>query len=118
MKNEMLTMNELDRVNGTSLTEVHELSRTLMKHDSNGFISKVGPVLSDISAFLQDTCKVGKIAGPINILLRNAVASSLSSKGIKTDLSVGILGTGMCDDPNRYEVNGQRISHAEVLKMI
>lgn len=118
MTNEILTMQELDRVNGASLTEVYELSRTLMKHDKNGFISKVGPALNDIASFLQDTCKVGKIAGPLNILLRNAVASQLSDRGIKTDLSVGILGTGMCDDPNRYEVGGQRISHAEVLKMI
>ena len=118
MKNEILSMEELDRVNGATLGEVQDLARTMMAHSNNSFISKVGPVLNDISAFLQDTCKVGKLAGPMNILLRNAVADGLSSKGIKNDLSVGALGMGYYDDPNRYEYNGQRISHAEVLKLI
>ena len=118
MKNEMLTLEELDRVNGATLDEVYELSRRMLSHDKSGFLRTVGPVAQDIAKFCQNTLQFGQLAAPANLIIKKGVSNILTARGIKHDLSVGFLGTGWGDDPNRYEFNGKRISHAEVMKMI
>ena len=118
MKKEILNMEELNGVNGATLDEVHELSRRMLSHDKSGFLRTVGPVAQDIAKFCQNTLQFGQLAAPANLIIKKGVSNILTARGIKHDLSVGFLGTGWGDDPNRYEFNGKRISHAEVMKMI
>ena len=114
MKNEMkfnrINDIELDNVSGGTLTEVNQVADEFAKKGG-----MFGKIVADVHAKLND--KSG-LAGPANILLRNAVSKGLSSMGISNDLSVGFLGTGGGSDPNKYSFGGKSISHAEVLNMI
>ena len=99
---------ELDVVAGGTLTEVNQLA--------DAFARKAG-TFGDIVADSALNDKSG-LAGPANILLRNAVGKGLSELGISHDMSVGFLGTGGGSKANKYSCGGKSISHAEVLKMI
>jgi hypothetical protein len=101
---------ELDFVAGGTLTEVNQLADAFAKKGGT-----FGEVVAEIHSALND--KSG-LAGPVNILLREAVGKGLSQLGISHDLSVGALGTGFMSKANKYSYNGKSISHDEVLKMI
>ena len=101
---------ELDHVNGGTLTEVNQLADAFSKKGGT-----FGEIVAEIHSALND--KSG-LAGPVNILLREAVGKGLSELGISHDLSVGVLGTGFMSKANKYSYNGKSISHDEVLKMI
>ncbi len=55
-----------------------------------------------------------------NIACASELESALSDEGIKADLSVGFLGTGIGSKPNKYyrKDNGQELSHQEVLNIL
>ena len=110
MTNKKLNDFELDFVAGGTLTEVNQLADAFAK--KGGIF---GEVVAEIHSALSD--KSG-VAGPVNILLREAVSKGLSQLGISHDLSVGVLGTGFMSKDNKYSYNGKSISHADVLKMI
>lgn len=110
MNNKKLNDFELDFVAGGTLTEVNQLADAFAK--KGGIF---GEVVAEIHSVLND--KSG-VAGPVNILLREAVGKGLSQLGISHDLSVGVLGTGFMSKDNKYSCNGKSISHADVLKMI
>ena len=111
-KNYFKKMNEceLDIVVGGTLTEVNELADAFARKGG-----KFGEVVAEIHSALND--KSG-LAGPINILLREAVGKGLSQLGISHDLSVGVIGTGFMSKANKYSCDGRNISHNEVLAMI
>lgn len=109
-RNFELNESDLDRVVGGTLTEVNQLA--------DAFASKAGTfgkIVADAHSALNG--KSG-LAGPANILLRNAVGNGLSELGISHDLSVGFLGTGGGSSANKYSYGGKSISHSEVLQMI
>ena len=114
MKNAMINKKlndfELDFVAGGTLTEVNQLADAFAKKGGT-----FGEVVAEIHSALSS--KSG-VAGPVNILLREAVGKGLSQLGISHDLSVGVLGTGFMSKDNKYSYNGKSISHADVLKMI
>ena len=101
---------ELDVVAGGTLTEVNQLADAFARKSG-----MLGGIVADIHTKLND--KSG-LAGPANILLRNAVGDGLKELGISHDLSVGFLGTGGGSKANTYSCGGKHISHEEVLKMI
>ena len=110
MNNKKLNDFELDFVAGGTLTEVNQLADAFAK--KGGIF---GEMVAEIHSALNS--KTG-LAGPVNILLREAVGKGLSQLGISHDLSVGVLGTGFMSKDNKYSYNGNSISHADVLKMI
>lgn len=101
---------DLEIVIGGTLTEVNQLADAFSKKGGT-----FGEIVAEIHSALND--KSG-LAGPVNILLREAVGKGLSELGISHDLSVGVLGTGFMSKANKYSYNGKSISHDEVLKMI
>lgn len=101
---------ELDVVAGGTLTEVNQLADAFARKGG-----KLGEIAADIHSALNS--KSG-LAGPVNILLREAVGKGLGELGISSDLSVGFLGTGAGSKANKYSYNGKSITHAEVLKII
>lgn len=101
---------DLEIVVGGTLTEVNQLADAFSKKGGT-----FGEIVAEIHSALND--KSG-LAGPVNILLREAVGKGLSELGISHDLSVGVLGTGFMSKANKYSYNGKSISHDEVLKMI
>ena len=110
LENKKLNDFELDFVAGGTLTQVNELADAFAKKGGT-----FGEVVAEIHSALNG--KSG-LAGPVNILLREAVGKGLSQLGISHDLSVGALGTGFMSKDNKYSYNGKSISHADVLKMI
>ena len=101
---------DLDVVAGGTLTEVNQLADDFARKAGT-----FGDIVADVHSALND--KSG-LAGPANILLRNAVGKGLSELGISHDLSVGFLGTGGGSKANKYTCGGKSISHDEVLKII
>ena len=99
-------------VNGT---EVAFLREKAWSWKPTFYMEAGGEVVAEIHSALNS--KTG-LAGPVNILLREAVGKGLSQLGISHDLSVGVLGTGFMSKDNKYSYNGKSISHADVLKMI
>lgn len=108
--NKKLNDFELDFVAGGTLTEVNQLADAFAKKGG-----VFGEIVAEIHNALSD--KTG-LAGPVNILLREAVGKGLNQIGISHDLSVGVLGTGFMSKDNKYSFNGKSISHSDVLKRI
>lgn len=108
---------ELNRVSGGTVAELWDLTKQIM--DVNpGFIGRFGSLATRVADVLQNKTGVGKITAPINILLANQVAAYMKEDGITADISIGVLGTGAFDRPNRYSYKGQRISHARAMSLI
>ena len=110
LENKKLNDFELDCVAGGTLAEVNQLADAFAKK-GGGFCEVVADIHNALSG-------QSGIAGPVNILLREAVGKGLNQLGISHDLSVGVLGTGFMSKSNKYSYNGRSISHDEVLKMI
>ena len=105
-----LTTEEMDLVAGGTLAELNDLAKAYCRKGG-----MFGKIVAD--AYSKVDGKSG-LVGPVNFLLKKAVGDALSELGIKSDMSVGFLGTGGGSDPNKYWYKGNRIAHAEVLKIV
>ena len=109
---EVLDLEELDQVSGGTLDEVYELA---------GAFCQKGGTCGKVIGGALDAVKgagIGRLAGPFNIALSGAVGNGLNQLGIKSDMSVGVVGTGLFASKNSYSLNGKSLSQSEVLSMI
>ena len=110
--NAILDYEALDKVSGGTLDEVYELA---------GAFCQKGGTCGKVIGGALDAVKgagLGRLAGPLNIALEGAVGHGLDQLGIKSDLSVGALGTGVFASKNTYSLNGKALSQSEVISMI
>ena len=108
--------NELTLVSGGTVEELWELAGRIFEVQPN-FLRHFKWEMK-AADMLQNGTKVGKVTGPVNKLLAWAVEGYMNCDGINADISIGFLGTGVNESPNRYSYGGRRISHKEALKLI
>lgn len=109
--------NELTLVSGGTVEEMWELAERICAKGPG--VLKHSKWIAKANNYLQNSTKVGKAVGPLNKLMVLCVEGYLDEAlGIKADISIGFLGTGVNEDPNRYSYRGRRIDHQEVLSMI
>ena len=103
LKNEILSEEQLDTVNGGTVGEFNELISAIVK---NPFFNALG-----------------KIAGHVpfgNEHLIEDVTKELDNMGIKASIDLGWHGTGINSKNNKYtdKYSGESLTHAQVLKKI
>ncbi len=96
-----LSMNEAEKVVGGTVAEFSELLEAASINPTARLISMLG-------SHMPNT----------NSIIKPAVGKLLARMGIKADISLGIGGTGLFAEANRYTRNGVSISHQEVLEAI
>lgn len=111
---EILNDEQLDQVSGSTVAEVQDIIRK-MEQCSGG-----AGVASDFArAIINRLPKYRTVAkAAMNISYKSAAKLMLHRMGIKSDLSIGLAGTGLFESKNTYELNGRSLTHAEVLAMI
>ena len=111
LQNEVLSMEELDNVNGATCEELHELTKALTSNNNVlNFFADAAELLSKY--------KAGCLG---NIPLAYAMQSFLKNDlGINSNVSVGWGGSGFRETHNTYSdrATGASLSHADVLKRV
>ena len=111
LQNDVLTVDELNSVNGGTCSELHELTKALTSN------SNILNFFAD-AAELASKYKLGCIG---NIPLAYAMESFLKNDlGINSNVSVGWGGSGFRETGNTYsdKYTGASLSHADVLKRV
>ncbi len=102
--------------------EIKELSLDEKELVAAGTVSEcteLGQAYVDSKA-VDGLIGVGTHVPLTNIACANELESALSDEGIRSELSVGFLGTGIGSKPNKYyrKDNGQELTHQEVLNIL
>lgn len=101
--NEMIPDEELNRVNGSTCAELHELIQAC---DGNK------PLLQVITGVGEIACSA---LPPGNVVMAKVMENALKDLGIKSYISVGWCGSGVRSVSNSYSKGNKEMSHAEVV---
>ena len=113
-ENEALTMEALENVNGGTVAEFNDIWNALEKQAG---------VAGDISNGLRKILDLLP-GGDVGSAAWRMAAAPLAEKmlkdcyGIKSNISIGWVGTGFRESHNSYSKNGKGLSHQQVLDII
>ena len=110
LQNEVLTMENLDKVSGGTCDQVHELTKAFLGNNA-------------ILGFIADAAELGSKykAGCIgNIPMAYAMEGYLKGLGINANISIGWGGSGFRESGNTYtdKCTGESLSHDEVVQKL